>query len=145
MMFLVRSGPDAWRERLVRAPKCLKCGGEHWSREPCAKAASDVEARKAIGKEILKHTQVTAPGLVVSPATEAAIEKNLKADAPHRGKPAVVLAPEVERLRLELERVSGMKVRLSDPAKTRAYNRVYMAERRAAELAGKSKKKGGAK
>jgi hypothetical protein len=53
-----------------------------------------------------------------------------------------VLAPEVERLRLDLERVSGLKVRLFDPAKTRAYNRVYMAERRAGQ---KSKKKGGAK
>ena len=36
----------------------------------------------------------------------------------------------------------GLKVRLFDPAKTRAYNRVYMADRRAGK---KPRKNGGAK
>ena len=171
----------------MRAPKCLKCGGEHWSREPCAKAAGAPKVapavittiRKAVDEIHANPEKYMPPGVGLASPTkgsegglvqiqladrdqvsntvqvrtdQAQAEvgslpaRSLGSDIrerpePKRGKPAIVLVPEAEALRIELERVSGLKVRLFDPAKTRAYNRVYMADRRA----GKKPRKNGGK
>ena len=122
----------------MRAPKCLKCGGEHWSREGCPEKAAglktvavlEVEPHEIGGVKFGSHVVIQEFPKVEKPA-----------DYPRGGISATALSPEAEKLRLELERVSGLKVRLFDPAKTRAYNRVYMADRRA----GKKPRKNGGK
>lgn len=161
-----------WRDPLdaaagaseMRAPKCLKCGGEHWSREPCAKikdapglktvAVLEGETHDASGIKYGSHVVVQefpkmadGPNMVGGnpPPENSGSCGSSEAGSNGFGYVSlriINLSPEAEALKLKLERVSGLKVRLFDPAKTRAYNRVYMAARRAG---GKPKKKGGAK
>ena len=135
----------------MRPPKCLRCGGEHWSREGCAKAAiaplkfQGVEivfdkptASKEIGADLGRQAALSASGGAIPAATKredavaAPVDHNAQSSrAPRRGKgQKIPLSAKADDLRLELERLTGMKVRLLDTDKTRTYNREYMRKQR---------------
>ena len=123
----------------MRPPKCLRCGGEHWSREPCAAQGKKSEsAVLGIGADLGRQAALSASGGAIPAATKredavaAPVDHNAQSSrAPRRGKgQKIPLSAKADDLRLELERLTGMKVRLLDPDKTRTYNREYMRKQR---------------